>query len=141
MKQAYVPKYFELRELVPQGWYRKYGERLWCVFDERLLMTLDDLREAFGPAIINNWHSGGSFERRGFRPLAGAVGAALSQHRFGRAADITFSRIRADAVRRAILDEPERFPHVTALEMGVSWVHVDVRPHDRERHGIFIFWP
>lgn len=119
----FVPKHFQWYELMPSEEYKPY----WLILmDERILRTLDEIREYYGrPVIVNNWHSGGKFRLRGFRPMTGNVGAKYSQHRFGRAADFDVQGISAEQVRNDIRNGC--FPAITCIEAGVSWVHADVR--------------
>ena len=56
----YTCKYFGIKELVCPDWYHfasKRGgvDKLWVMLDERILRTIDKLRDKFGPIIINNW--------------------------------------------------------------------------------------
>jgi len=122
MKQ-YIPKYFTWQELMPSPEYEHY----WLILmDERILRTLDAIREHYKrPVIVNNWHKGGAFRNRGFRPMTGNVGAKYSQHRFGRAADFDVSGIPAERVREDI--RSGLFPEITCIEKNVNWVHIDVR--------------
>lgn len=135
---TYRPRHFELRELVDPETYRWLGERAWWVLDPRALATLDQLRDRFGPCTVNNWHADGDFRYRGFRPPGCAVGAALSQHRFGRAFDCTF-RETAQEVREYIRAHRAEFPFLTTLETDVTWLHFDVR--DTGTQDILIIRP
>lgn len=124
----YICKHFDIRELVPPQVYKDRGDKAWELFDERMLITLDSLRDRFGPAIVNNWHYGGKRKWSGLRTNESPYGSAYSQHRFGRAADVIFSNHSAEAVREAVLVErSEHFPFVHSIELGVSWFHFDVR--------------
>lgn len=125
---TYRPKHFALKELVDPETYAKLGDRAWIVLDPRALATLDQLRKRFGSCTVNNWHSGGAHKYRGFRPPQCTVGAALSQHRFGRAFDCSFNT-SAHVVREYVLDNWAEFPYLMTLEDEVSWVHFDVRDH------------
>jgi uncharacterized protein YcbK (DUF882 family) len=122
MKQ-YVPKYFKWYELMPSAEYEKH----WLILmDERLLMSLDAIREHYNrPVTVNNWHSGGQFSLRGFRPMNSKTGAKFSQHKFGRAADFDVQGISPEQVRKDI--RSGLFPLVTCIENNVNWVHIDVR--------------
>jgi hypothetical protein len=51
----------------------------------------------------------------------------LSGHKFGGCIDCDFDDVTAEEVRQYILNNPEQFPHITALEANVSWLHFDVR--------------
>ena len=65
MGSTYIPKHFSIEELVPppefmpkelRAEYKKHPESLFRLFDQRLLVTLDRLRERYGSCSINNWH-------------------------------------------------------------------------------------
>jgi len=119
----YKPKYFTWQELMPSAEYEPY----WLILmDERILITLDAIREHYKrPVTVNNWHRGGTFRNRGFRPMTGDVGAKYSQHRFGRAVDFDVQGISAEQVRNDI--RSGLFPEITCIERNVNWVHIDVR--------------
>jgi len=131
----YVPKHFDPREFVDPVTWEKFGKRALRLFvDERVLITADQLREAFGPMAINNWHywkpghwSGNIRRWSGLRTEDCGIGSAYSQHRFGRACDAVFRDVAAEHVREVILDHPEYFPYINAIEENVSWLHYDVR--------------
>ncbi len=134
------PRFFTLQELVPPELFQQHGERLWLCFDARALITLDRLRERYGPIVVNNWHAGGDFTLSGLRPMDSTVGATLSQHKFGRAFDCKFTQADPAEVRQAIIADPdaEAFKHITRLEdfPGMSWVHFDTGNHDKARLGL-----
>jgi uncharacterized protein YcbK (DUF882 family) len=119
----YKPKHFQWHELMPSAEYEKY----WLILmDERLLMTLDAMREHYKrPITINNWHWGGRFSLRGLRPMDSNVGAKYSQHKFGRAVDLDVAGIPAEKVRNDI--RSGLFPEITCIETDINWVHIDVR--------------
>jgi hypothetical protein len=144
----YKPRFFLLEELAYPGLFEAFpdaGERLWICFDPRALLTLDRMRERYGPIIVNNWKSGGDFSLSGLRPMDSRVGAALSQHKFGRAFDCKFRRADPAEVRGDILSRPwsEAFEHITRIEdfQGMGWVHFDVANHDKKRWGIKVVRP
>jgi len=94
--------------------------------DERILITLDEVRKYYGiPVTVNNWYSGGKFNSRGWREPNDKDGATLSQHKFGRAVDFDVYQIPAEEVRNDI--RKGKFPLITCIERDVSWVHIDVR--------------
>jgi uncharacterized protein YcbK (DUF882 family) len=119
----YKPKYFTWQELMPSPEYEPY----WLILmDERLLITLDAIREHYKrPVIVNTWHKGGQFKYRGFRPMNLTLGAKYSQHRFGRAVDFDVQGISPEQVRNDI--RSGLFPEITCIEKDVNWVHIDVR--------------
>ena len=124
--------FFGIEELVSREVFSDRGEKAWALLDERALETLDALRKEFGPITVNDWKWGGSYEYSGFREPDCGIGAAYSQHRFGRAFDCKFKNVSVDRVRARILSTPEKFPHISALEMNVSWLHFDVRNYGPE---------
>lgn len=136
---TYRPKFFALEELVDPDTFKALGARAWLVLDPRALATLDQLRATFGACTVNTWNSGGALKFRGFRPPACKVGAAYSQHRFGRAFDCDVSNLAAEDVREHILANPDDFPYLTTLEARVSWLHFDVRDHGGK--GIKLVFP
>lgn len=131
MMEFYKPVKFEVHELVPESVYEARGEMAIELLDVRLLITLDQLRQAYGPITVNNWYWGKDRQWSGLRTEDSPVGSPYSQHRFGRAADCIFSKFSADYVRTDILKNPDRFPFLNAMELGTSWLHFDVRNCDR----------
>lgn len=126
----YKPKYFQLEELIDPVTFKDYGQQAWEFLDDRLLVTIDLLREAFGPAIINNWNTGGKFQWSGLRTPRCTEGARMSQHRFGRAVDMKFTNISAEEVRTAIKSDPVWKARINCIENNVAWLHVDFRNCD-----------
>jgi hypothetical protein len=127
-------KYFGVQELVPPEIYRERGERAWELLDDRLLLTLDAARSYFGSIVVNDWSWGGGYKESGLRALNSPTGGRLSQHRFGRAADLKPQKVTVQEMYAAILAKPERFPHLTTLEdifytvtPRGSWLHMDCR--------------
>lgn len=144
----YETKHFKLEELVPRALFEAHKDRpqfLWRLFDPRLLLAADALRDHYGvPLTCNDWSWGGRFQGRGFRPADYGTGAEYSQHKFGRAMDVwpggglTGKDMQQDALRSS--GQPP-FEHVTCIEVGVNHFHFDIRNHDRERHGILVVRP
>lgn len=134
----YRPKHFDLRELIDPTTHAAMGERAWQLLDPRLLWTLDALRDAWGPVVCNTWHVKGQFRFRGYRPPTDTTGALYSQHRCGRAADVHFLQASVSEVRAHILKNPDLHPyqHITCVEIDVSWLHFDLRNHDKAALGI-----
>ena len=154
----YKPKHFTLQEFLPEDYYKVmfplYGERLWTVFDVRVLVTADKLRELYGPIVMNTWHSQSMREKygrhqwRGYRDSASpyvyhekSVYGNISQHRFGRAADLVFLKVSAEKVREDILANPlkKEFHFINAIEKDTSWLHFDVRNQLKGKNGILVF--
>lgn len=129
----YKCKWFNIKELVSPGTYSARGEKAWQLLDDRLLITLDRLREKYGRMTVNNWSYGGNREWSGLRTPDSPWYSTYSQHSFGRAADIIFNDVTAEEVRQDILAAPDdnTFVNITSFEEGTSWLHVDVRNVDR----------
>ncbi|MCK4328741.1 peptidase M15 [candidate division WOR-3 bacterium] len=139
----YNPKHFELYEWLPKDFYHKYiseyGDKLWLMFDDRILWTYDKLRERYGRIVMNDWWWGGSNQYRGWRPFNCSTGAKLSQHKFARAGDGIFIR-PAEEIRQDILKNEfdNDFQYISVIEKAVNWLHCDTRNHDNARYGILI---
>lgn len=131
----YKCKHFIIQELVDEETYNKRGEKAWELLDDRLLMTLDMLRDRYGKMTINNWRWTARTPRMwsGLRTPDSPWYSTYSQHTYGRAADIIFDSITAEEVRQDILREPDDidFQYINSFEEGTSWLHIDVRNTDR----------
>ena len=129
----YKCEYFKIHELVPPAVYEARGEKAWELMDDRLLKTIDYLRERFGPATINNYEYGGDRQWSGLRTPESPYYSPYSQHSFGRAADIIFKDETVDEVRSFLLDNPQLLDlrYINAVELDTSWLHIDVRNTDR----------
>ena len=118
-----------LDEYIPKDLYLKFENKpqiLIGALDEKLLKADFLLRTCFGPVIINNWWNGGQFNERGLRNPFTTTGAAMSQHKFGRASDKSFTKATAEEVREYIKIHWKELG-ITCIEDEVSWVHSDVR--------------
>ena len=142
------PNFFALHELVPKEVYKEYERvnklyRLWYVFDPRMLFTIDRLRERYGKMIMNNWFWGGNHQYRGWRDSEVKIGASLSQHKFGRAADLVSVEHTAEEIRNDILADPfhDDFKYITCIELAVLWLHFDIRNFDKEKYGVLVVNP
>ena len=141
-----ICKFFKIHELVSPNVYRKYGERSWMFFDQKLLETLDFIREYFGePIIINNWNYGGDFTQRGLRENTCPIvkdktndyEIYLSAHVLGKGVDLNINGYSAEEVRHKLIDIKDDLPYPIRLEKDVSWVHLDVMNIEREKIYIF----
>lgn len=129
----YKCKHFKIHELVPPRIFEQYESKAWMFLDERMLITLDRLRARYGPITVNNYFWGGEREWSGLRTPDSPFYSPGSQHTFGRAADCLFSMTTADKVRTDILadQDGDTYKLITAIEMGVSWLHFDTRNCER----------
>ena len=143
---TYIPNHLQPHELVDQTIHQELGgdaRRVARLFDNRVLITADRLRDRYGAIHCNNWFWGGPFSQRGFRDPFSPTGARRSDHKAGRALDVHFGRVSAEQVRMDILADPwhEDFLFITSLEMSIggkpiSWLHFSTRNHDKLRFGI-----
>lgn len=125
-------EHFAIQELVPREIYEQRGKLAWQLLDPTAVNVLNQLRDTFGPLTVNTWLWGGNFTLSGFRPPKSSVGAALSQHRFGRAFDVKPSNTTVQEMYKAIREEEEgwRSKGLTTLEnidLTPTWLHFDVR--------------
>ena len=128
----YKCKHFKIEELVDEGTYllykEHYGEQhfetfLWLLFDQTLLMAIDDLRDKHGSCNINNWHLGGDFSWSGLRTPESPWYSEGSMHSVGKAFDLKFARATADEVRACLRSKAPA--GITRVELGTTWVHID----------------
>lgn len=129
---SYRCKFFKLYELLPKELY-KNEEEGWELLDEKLLKTIDIVREIVGvPLICNNWESGGSRNLCGFRPQNCSIGAKYSAHKKSQAVDLISSKMTAHNMRELIKKNKDKLPYNIRLEKWdkngneISWLHVDI---------------
>lgn len=129
----YLPKYFDVKELVPSSIYNLRGKKSIELIDDRVLITLDKLREVFGICTVNDWlfSSTGNYSQSGLRTQEAPEYSPTSQHTFGRAMDCKFRHNSAEEVRLIVVENKSLFPYITFIEADVSWFHFDVRNTDR----------
>lgn len=127
-----VSKYYKIHEFVPKKMYKRYGQKAWRYIPSALIELADALKEQFpkGSISINNYMWGGDRQWSGIRTPESQWYSYGSQHSYGNAIDMKFSDYNADEVRKWILDNIERFQMIKGIEIGVSWVHVDIRNED-----------
>lgn len=127
----YKCRHFDIEELVPPHVYEERGYKAWELIDERILRTIDTLRDNLGSATINNYRWGGDRKWSGLRTPESEFYRPYSQHSFGRAVDMVFSKVTAEEARQHIFANKEKYPYIYAVELGVSWLHIDCRNTDR----------
>ena len=129
--------WFKLQELVDKETFEEYGPKAWMFFNSKALVALDNLRDFFKASItVNNWHIGGRFQFRGYRPQDCKVGARLSQHRLGNAFDCDIKGYTAEEARQKILQNQNNplLEKIMRLEGKVGWLHFDLKPPNNRIH-------
>ncbi|AGG58049.1 endolysin [Vibrio phage douglas 12A4] len=151
--RSYKPIYFGIKELVCKYIFDKRGEKAISLLDARILFSVDTLRAFLteltpnepgkGALTINDWQWGGKYDGRGLRVPNDNDYSDTSQHAHGTAIDAVSKHYTAEELRAFILDNRERFPYVTCLEGGVSWLHMDCRnlPESAPEGAIMIVYP
>lgn len=148
MENRYYPQYFEIYELIPREVFRledmrnkdKHMQPGWSYLDERLLITIDAIREIIGkPLICNTWFQDGNRENCGYRTSGCTIGALKSQHKLGRAVDLICPYMSAEEMRQKIKKDEDKLPFPIRIEDGVSWLHVDVKEMDYKGKKIYFF--
>lgn len=127
-----VSKNFILQEYVPKILWDYKGENSIWFLDKRLFSLVQFIRDHFNrTVVINDWHRDGSLNNCGYRMPDTKMGASLSQHKFGRAADLHFEGITDyQAIRQEIQDKWPLFKDagLTTIEADTqTWLHVDIR--------------
>lgn len=128
----YTPTSFQLYELVPPKVYEAYGFQAWQFLDQFALMSLQEVRDEMGIVTVNDWQWGGRRQWSGLRTADSPHYSPFSQHSFGRAFDCLIKGVSANDARQAIRDGQEhgKFQFITAIEVGVNWLHFDCRNVD-----------
>lgn len=141
-------EHFRLEELVDPQLHKALGERCWELLDLDAVKALDQLRDRFGPIVVNNWHSRGStflttiYRESGLRRADSGTGSPRSQHKAGTAFDCKFRDYEPDEVFNYILGNQHLFPLIRRLEHvdhTPTWLHFDRKPHNHD--GIYVFRP
>lgn len=148
-ESIYIPKYFELYELLPpEMWLQEYytseaaRERAFAnFFDQKLLITIDIIRGDIvkAPLICNTWYQDGNRKYSGLRPADCAIGAPKSQHKLGvnklcKAADLLCNKYSAEEMRQMVVAKQNLLPYPIRMEKDVPWLHVDTKERSRGPH-------
>lgn len=130
----YRSKYFKIEEFVPPEMIEKKGAlKCWEYVDIGLMITFDQLKEDFpkGTISLNTWLWGGDRTQSGIRTSSSKYYNMYSMHPYGKAGDALLSDYDINVVRKFIIDNPGRYPYVKGIELGTSWLHLDVRNREK----------
>lgn len=125
-------KYFLVEELVDEEVYSILGDNAIRLLDNRLIETIDKIREILGvPLICNNWCWGGSRDQCGYRSVKCNIGAEKSFHKRGMAVDLISIKMSAKDMREKLDKNKHLLPYPIRIEKWdnngeISWLHVDV---------------
>ena len=142
---------FDLHEILPPQVYYHLEEQNvlwkgWVLIPYTTIKTIDALRKEFGPTYINTY--GLSEKAQSLVCVRGSSGLRsidfeskpkyVSAHYAGLATDCLFKNISARDVRKQILKNPDRYPHIKMLECTVNgkeigWLHWDSVPIEGHR--------
>ena len=135
-------KHFKIAELVPlQLKNMLHEDVLWNLIDDDLIQSIDKIKEVFdkGSITINSYMWSGDRSQSGIRTKDSKYYSKGSQHSIGKAVDMIFNKYSTDEVRDYILSHQDEFPLIGGIELGTSWLHIDVRP--RRNAKIVTFRP
>lgn len=125
-----IKPYFEIKELVCNHTFDKYGEASWDFLDTNYLWALLVIRRDIlkRPMVCNDKDS----KQRGLRcnrcPIVREKPSVyLSMHIFGKAGDFTVIGMTAEAARKKIKENAHLLPCKVRLEKDVTWLHIDVK--------------
>jgi hypothetical protein len=125
---------FYLDEFVCPEIYSARGAKAAQLIDIRIVLAVQFLRNTIGkPIRLNTWWNGGNLDERGLRTMDTKTGARWSQHKYGRAADISIEGMTPQQIQSVILQYEEMMitkQWITVLEDvrdTATWCHIDCR--------------
>lgn len=140
----YKPRHFNIQELVCPHVFDTFGSRAWSFFDERLLMTMDFLRDQWNsPIYVNNYDIPEDvrtklglelFDERGCRCIqcdlvkkaAKAGKVYCSAHIRFQACDFNVNNMPSGKVSLWLVSNYILLPFPIRVEKGtVGWTHID----------------
>lgn len=139
-----IKPYFEIKELVCDHTYARYGVRAWQFLITDYLHCLLVIRRDIikRPMWCNN-HNKGIYQRGLRCNLCQLVKEKrvvyLTAHGFGEAGDFTVDGLTAEEARQLIIKHQDLLPCPIRLEEGVSWLHFDVRSNDYSTEKVTFF--
>lgn len=136
-------KYFVIEELVDHETFCLLGDNAIKLFDEKLIETIDAIREILDtPLICNNWHWGGNRSNCGFRSQKCNMGATKSYHKLGLAVDLISTKMTAKEMREKLKENEDSLPYPIRIEKWddngeIDWLHIDLG--DTKGNKIYFF--
>lgn len=134
MKRHKLTENFYLDEFVCPEIYSLGYDRSIQQLDMRIVLAVQFIRENIGvPVHLNNWWNGGKLDERGLRTMTTRTGAKMSQHKYGRAADISADGLTPAQLLTFIKEHESMFIEngwITTyenIEFTKTWLHIDCR--------------
>lgn len=140
-----VRKYFNIKELVCDHTYKKWGEKAWQFLDTDFLHALLIIRrDILQVPMTCNFSTS---TQRGLRCNCCQLVYSksilgqnyLSAHIFGKAGDFTPKGMTAAQARSVIYSHADLLPCNIRMEDGVSWLHFDVLPQYGIDKKVYLF--
>jgi len=126
-----VAKNFTLAEFVHPEILDRWGAKSLWFIDPKIFTMAQALRDRFNrPVTINDWITGGVYIDSGLRQLNCQIGAALSQHKYGRGIDPKVKGIDPLEVQEDIRNFFYYYQNagLTTIEDATpTWTHMDCR--------------
>lgn len=125
-----------IQEVVHPETYAKYGSASQWFIDYRLPLIFEEMRKDLGPLFANTWSLskpdifGQVYRDRGYRRPESTTGAKESQHRSGRALDVSSVKYNASELRQYVRDNFKKLNALglTTIEKDTpGWLHFDLR--------------
>lgn len=127
----YVSKNFILQEFVPKSTFIRWGEKSLRFLNPQLFVIAQALRDTYGPITLNDWHRGGRFQLRGYRPPDTVTGGKESAHKRGMAIDVDFDDEIPQQVYATILKDKAFWTELGVTTMEdvndtPTWLHIAI---------------
>lgn len=140
-----LKRFFNIKELVCNHTFAKWGEKSWQFLDTDFLHCLLVIRrDILKVSMTCNFSSS---TQRGLRcnccqlvQSKSKLGQTyLSAHIFGKAGDFTPKGMTAAQARKAIVANADLLPCPIRMEADVTWLHFDVLPQYGVKDKVYIF--
>lgn len=137
-----VRKFFNVKELVCDHTYARWGEKSWQFLDTDYLHALLVIRRDILQVPMTCNHAG--YMQRGLRcNMCEMVKSKdrnyLSSHILGKAGDFTPRGMTAAQARAIITSHQDMLPCKIRMEDGVTWLHFDVLPQYGIDQKVYLF--
>ncbi len=122
-------------------------EEFYKYVDKRIVDIVQFVRTKSGKVVvINNWHKGGTYSLRGWRPKNCKIGAKLSMHKTGKAVDFDIVGMTDDEVKEFVMKYQKELYDLGARRMesedfADTWCHLDLKPVKGYLNKIYTFNP